>query len=552
MFAPLSYSGTLRLIAYPGNADYSGIETSPELQEALAESLYGISTMGSNLQLDPESVTNGLNGDAHVRFRKRVNGYPVFGTNAIAHINTNGHLMEVTDDLFGTSSLPSTANITISQAVVTCMTAVSNDGMTLVSVPSAPVLCYLYDSGSLSFSWRVPVSGKIQGIPTSRDYYVNALTGAITTYIDTTMSGLHRYIYDANNLYSTGSLARSEGQPSVGVASVDMAYVNFGKIYNYFSSVYGRDSYDGNGASLYVTVDYGLNYNNAYWSSTSRSFTFGSGYMCAPFSYVYDITCHEFFHAVTTCTSNLMYVNQSGALNEAMSDIFAAVLEADDDGGVGVNTWMMGEELGVSILRRMDDPSSVSSSYPDHMSEYINTSGDRGGIHFNCSIPSHAFYLLTVGGTQATGDSSINVQSVGIQTAADIFYDANQSYFSENCSFEEAAYATTRSAMNIGRREAAATISAWYAVGVLDSIWGADGDGWKITALGWLDFDANGYVASFDFGWAWWSQYNSANGGVYMWLCTPEKWVYTSAEMYPWYYDYKTNAWRENTDGTFN
>ncbi len=44
-FASLVYSGTLQLIPYPGNTDYSGIENSPQLQEALAASLYGTSAM---------------------------------------------------------------------------------------------------------------------------------------------------------------------------------------------------------------------------------------------------------------------------------------------------------------------------------------------------------------------------------------------------------------------------------------------------------------------------------------------------------------------------
>jgi hypothetical protein len=167
------------------------------------------------------------------------------------------------------------------------------------------------------------------------------------------------------------------------------------------------------------------------------------------------------------------------------------------------------------------------------------------------TIPSHAFYLVSQGGQQATDDSVINVHSIGISEAADIFYDANLAYFDEGTTFAEAAEATARSAAKLGKAETASVVSAWYAVGVIPTTWGHNNDGWKVTFTGWTYFDASFYAWSYDYGWIWWSIDNIDIGGFNFYLFDSGKWVYTSAEMYPWYYDYSTGGWGYNSNGNF-
>src|SRR4029079_9254139 len=80
--------------------------------------------------------------------------------------------------------------------------------------------------------------------------------------------------------------------------------------------------------------DFGLFYVNALWDGDEMvygdglppSFTFG-GQHYTYFAGSIDIVAHELTHGVTQYTSELIYVNESGALNEAFSDIMGTSVE---------------------------------------------------------------------------------------------------------------------------------------------------------------------------------------------------------------------------------
>ncbi len=121
--------------------------------------------------------------------------------------------------------------------------------------------------------------------------------------------------------YTSAVLARSEGQaavttaPSCTTADINNAHDYAGNTYDFYFSRFGRDSYDNAGATLKSYVCYGTNYQNAFWDGSKM--TYGNGFAAAD-----DVVAHELSHAVTERTSNLVYSNQSGALNESFSDIF--------------------------------------------------------------------------------------------------------------------------------------------------------------------------------------------------------------------------------------
>jgi Zn-dependent metalloprotease len=197
-------------------------------------------------------------------------------------------------------------------------------------------------------------------------------------------------------------------------AAVSAAY-NFSETFDYFLKQFGRNSIDGQGGNITAIVRVG-NYNNASWNGNLHIMLFGD---VMPFAGALDVVGHELAHGVTQASAGLIYQNQSGALNEAFSDIFGEMVEARTR---GQTDWILGSDLGEPV-RNLKNPGAIFSGvigrpYPSRMTEFAqlpNTSDtDHGGVHINSSIINHAFYLLAEGMNGA----------IGLQKAGSIFYRA--------------------------------------------------------------------------------------------------------------------------------
>ncbi|MCL5498888.1 M4 family metallopeptidase [Escherichia coli] len=218
---------------------------------------------------------------------------------------------------------------------------------------------------------------------------------------------LQRDIYDAKQTQELpGTLVRFEGQSSNGDVAVDEAWQYLGVTHDFFWKIYQRDSLDNKGLTLIGTVHYGREYQNAFWNGQQMVFGDGDGEIFNRFTIAPDIVAHELSHGVTETEAGLIYFEQSGALNESLSDVFGSLVkqylhkqtaeEAD---------WIIGEGLlaaGVNGkgLRSMaepgtayDDPLLGKDPQPAHMKDFIKTREDNGGVHLNSGIPNRAFYL---------------------------------------------------------------------------------------------------------------------------------------------------------------
>ena len=78
---------------------------------------------------------------------------------------------------------------------------------------------------------------------------------------------------------------------------------------------------------MVATVHYQRDYDNAFWDGTQLVFGDGDGKVFDRFTKPVDVLGHELTHAVTEHTAGLVYEGQSGALNESVSDVFAACLK---------------------------------------------------------------------------------------------------------------------------------------------------------------------------------------------------------------------------------
>jgi hypothetical protein len=228
--------------------------------------------------------------------------------------------------------------------------------------------------------------------------------------VDTGVERPRRTIHSAGNTSALpGEVVRSEGAPATGDAAVDEAYDGVGAAWALFQEELSRDSFDDAGHPLDVTVHYERDYPNAFWDGRRLVFGDGDGRVFERFTKAPDVIAHEFTHGVVQHTAALAYSGQSGALNESVADVFAALTVQRVLGQTADEaSWLIGEQIfaaGVDgrALRSMsapgtayDDPQLGKDPQPGTMSGYVETDDDNGGVHINSGIPNHAFYLAAV------------------------------------------------------------------------------------------------------------------------------------------------------------
>ncbi len=255
--------------------------------------------------------------------------------------------------------------------------------------------------------------------------------------------------------------------------------------YDYFLTTNGRNSYDGSGARIISYANYVFLYsdgtidpNAAAWDGARIYFGGGDGSLRRPLVSL-DIAGHELTHGVTQFAAGLTYVNEPGALNESFSDIFGAMVEFSKEAGSG--DWLIGEDMTISGTGSgsLADPKSVGD--PDtYLGEFwISPSpaperqNDWGGVHTNCGVQNHWFYLLSEGGSgiNDNGDSYA-VTGIGKDKAAQIAYRNLTVYLMPASGYADARWGAIHAAIDLfgpNSPEVQSVIDAWYAVGVLRS-----------------------------------------------------------------------------------
>ena len=137
-----------------------------------------------------------------------------------------------------------------------------------------------------------------------------------------------RTIYTAHNTTNLpGDIVRTEGAGSTGDPAVDEAYDGLGDTYNLYWQAYQRNSIDDQGLPLNASVHYDQSYNNAFWNGERMVFGDGDGDLFNRFTIAVDVIGHELTHGVTGDEAKLVYLNQPGALNESVSDVFGSLVK---------------------------------------------------------------------------------------------------------------------------------------------------------------------------------------------------------------------------------
>ena len=217
-----------------------------------------------------------------------------------------------------------------------------------------------------------------------------------------------RIVYDARHKHTLpGKLVIDDRHTgSTDVEAVE-AFDGCGATYDFFNKVFRRKSIDGKGMPLISTVHYGTNFNNAMWNGKQMVYGDGDGKLFNRFTIALEVNAHELSHGVTQFSAALEYHDQSGALNEHLSDAFGILVKQWLLGQLASQSdWLIGSGLlapGVrgKAIRSMkepgtayDDPVLGRDPQPAHMRNYVTSADDNGGVHINSGILNHAFYLF--------------------------------------------------------------------------------------------------------------------------------------------------------------
>ncbi len=241
------------------------------------------------------------------------------------------------------------------------------------------------------------------------------------------------------------------------------AHYNAGQAYDYFKTVHGREAITGDGQNIVSIVNVsdedGSSLGNAFYSSLALWYGNGDNTFF-PLGRALDVAGHELSHGVVEFSANLVYQDESGAMNESFADIFGAMIDRSN--------WTIGEQAvrpGVfpgGALRNMQDPHNNANTgdfgrgwQPKHMNERFTGSEDNGGVHLNSGIPNHAFYLL------ATQTSK--------EVAEQIYYRALTTYLTRRSGFNDLRYAVVQAAQDLyGANTVSAAESSFDQVGITD------------------------------------------------------------------------------------
>lgn len=309
------------------------------------------------------------------------------------------------------------------------------------------------------------------------------------------VGGKSRKTYDAKNGSNLpGTLVRSEGDPATGDPAVDEAHDGAGATYDLYHDLFERNSIDNNGMELSSTVHYLTGYDNAFWDGAKM--VYGDGDEDLPeserlfnrFTISIDVIGHELTHGVTQYEANLVYRNQSGALNESISDVFGSLVKQH----VGNQTvteanWLIGEGLftpnvnglGIRSMKNpgsaYDDPVLGKDPQPDHISKYVDTTSDNGGVHINSGIPNKAFY-----------ETASAIGGYAWEKAGKIWYVALRDKLNQTSDFQAAANLTFEAAGELygaNSAEQNAVKKGWEQVGIYVNLDKKSGCGNSVKGL---------------------------------------------------------------------
>ncbi|MFB7587271.1 M4 family metallopeptidase [Streptomyces sp. NPDC056169] len=429
--APQAQKGTS---ANPGKlpADLTPAERVALIKAADADKAATAKSLGLGAQekLVVRDVVQDRDGTTHTRYERTYAGLPVLGGDLIVEESKAGARQSVSKaSRAELKNVDTSATVTPAAASKQALGAAKAEGSDKAETNRAPRKVVWMAKGAPVLAYETVVGGlQHDGTPNELHVVTDAKTGAKlyewqaietgtgnTQYsgqvtlgtapsytLTDTGRGNHK-TYNLNGgssgtgtLFSNTTDVWGNGSPSNKETAGADAHYGAALTWDYYKNVHGRTGIKGDGVGAYSRVHYGNAYVNAFWSDSCFCMTYGDGSgNTKPLTSI-DVAAHEMTHGVTSNTAGLQYSGESGGLNEATSDIFAAAVEFYANNANDPGDYLVGEKIDIrgngTPLRYMDKPSKDGSSKDAWYS-------GLGGIdvHYSSGPANHFFYLLSEG-----------------------------------------------------------------------------------------------------------------------------------------------------------
>lgn len=405
-------------------------------------------------ELFESRVTTDALENTHVTYQQRHRGVPVFAGELRAHFNNAGELTVVNGTFIPDLDVdPTPAHDAAAAANVAVNKVEGEKGRTGLRAAQSDLVVFRAGlakgvAGRNHLAWRVEVGN---GGDVREFVFIDAHTAKFIEQFTGIHDALNRRAFDGQGSTSAtppnypGTPFWVEGNPfPTASTEANNMILASGETHSLFMNAFGRDSFDGLGATMDAIFNRGNACPNASWNGTFISF--------CPGLTSDDVTGHEWAHAYTEYTHNLIYAWQPGALNESYSDIFGETVDrinarggdtpftARTAGscstftppGTGADNsvrWLLGEDdTGplAGALRDMWNPTCYGDPGKVTDTQYRCDPAftDQGGVHSNSGVPNHAFALLVDGGTY----NSLTVNPIGLTKAVHIYFRAMNVY----------------------------------------------------------------------------------------------------------------------------
>ena len=353
--------GAARISVHPATGAARFVRISPETKRSLSPmsaasrpeqksadffrrhgGIFGIEA--PEVELDLQKISGDPQGGSHLTYRQVYFGVPVFGAELKSHFDADGRLTAVNGTFVPRIVLDTAPSMTELAARKAAIAHVESQLEASAALTVRGSTLYVYRTGLAQgvpgdnrLVWEVEVVGDAGAV---REFvYIDAHTGKLVDQITGVYDAMSRRAYNGNFLpqsqvptFYPGSPYWVEGDPfPTAQPEANNMLISSQETYDLFNLSFGHASFDDADAVMDSIFHRGYGCVNASWNGTFISFCRGVT--------TDDVTAHEWGHAYTQYTHNLIYAWQPGALNESYSDIWGETVDllngtgADSPGG---------------------------------------------------------------------------------------------------------------------------------------------------------------------------------------------------------------------------